>query len=179
MFDVCANRKIEPQTEADAKFMVQELQAGNPNFVKMFNDYQLELRQKDNYPATAEPYLTDNRTLMSALYCNDHNIPKDVTITTPAADVAPNKRIDFSIDVWKPSINLIYEGTKGHPVTPELINIANQRLKTDVPPEDRARAAAQYNQRARADHQPMEVILDSKSGDLKFQASQSKMEASK
>jgi hypothetical protein len=176
MFDVCANRKIEPQIEADAKFMDKELQAGNPNFVKMFNDYQQQMRQKDNYPTTAEPYLTDNRTLMSALYCND---PKDVTIKTPAADLAPNKRIDFSIDVWKPSINLIYEGTKGQPLTPELINVANQRLKSDIPPEDRARAAAQYNQRARADHQPMEVILDSKSGDLKFQAKDCRMEASK
>jgi hypothetical protein len=175
MFDVCANRKIEPQNEADANFMVKELQAGNPNFVKMFNDYQLMLRQRDNYPASAEPYLTDNRTLMSALYCKD---PQDVTITTKPADLAPDKRIDFSIDIWKPNINHIYEGTKGQPLTPDLINVANERLKADIPPEDRVRAAAQFNQRARSDKEPMEIILDSKSGDLKFQP-KGKMEASK
>ena len=169
-YDVCADTKLEldAQTGADANFIVQQLQAGNPNFTNMFKHYQDMMKTRDNYPASPAPYLTNLRALMSALHCKD---PTDVTITTPLVDRAPDKKIDFSIDVWKPNTNLIFENAKKLiPLTPDVIQRANNFLKTEIPPEDRDLAVAQFNHRAHEENKPMELIQDSKTGNLELRA---------
>jgi hypothetical protein len=167
-YDVCAdtNLKLDAQTEADANFIVQQLQAGNPNFTNMFAHYQDMMKTRDKYPASPAPYQTNIRALMSALHCKD---PTDVTITTPLVDRAPDKKIDFSIDVWKPKTNEIFEDAKRFiPLTPGIIQQANNFLKNNIPPEDRDLAVAHFNHRAHLENKPMELIQDSKTGNLEL-----------
>jgi hypothetical protein len=169
-YDVCADikLKLDAQTGADANFMVQQLQAGNPNFTNMLAHYQDMMKTRDKYPASPEPYLTNIRALMSALYCKD---PTDVTITTPLADRAQNKPLNFSIDVWKTNTNEVFEEAKRLlPLTPDAIQRANNALKEHIPTEDRDLAAAQFNHRARLENKPMEIIQDSKTGNLELRA---------
>lgn len=169
-YDVCADvkLKLDAQTEADANFIVQQLQAGNPNFTNMFAHYQDMMKTRDKYPASPAPYLTNIRALMSALHCKD---PTDVTITTPLVDRAPDKKIEFSIDVWKPKTNEIFEDAKRFlPLTPSIIQQANDFLKNNIPPEDRDLAVAQFNHRAQLENKPMELIQDSKTGNLELRA---------
>jgi hypothetical protein len=176
MYDVCANRKIDQRIENDATFIAQQLQAGSADFNKMFTDYTKELQKRDNYPASDQPFLTDQRTLLSALHCKD---PEDVTITTKPADLGANKPLDFKIDMWKANTNEIYETAKGLPITPDLARQASEALNNNIPAGDRDLAAAQFNHRARKENQPMEVILDPKTNTLRFQAKDRNMEASK
>jgi hypothetical protein len=169
-YDACADikLKLDAQTGADANFIVQQLQAGNPNFTNMFAKYQDMMKTRDKYPDSPEPYLTNIRALMSALYCKD---PADVTITTPLADRAQNKPLNFSIDVWKTNTNLIFENAKQLlPLTPDIIQRANNFLKDHIPPEDRDLAVAQFNHRAHLENKPMEIIQDSKTGNLELRA---------
>jgi hypothetical protein len=168
-YDVCADKKLalDAQTGADANFIVQQLQVGNPNFKNMFVHYQDGMKTRDNYPASPEPYQTNLRALMSALHCKD---PTDVTITTPLGDRAPEK-MNFSIDMWKPRTNEIFEDAKRFiPLTPGIIEQANNFLKSNIPPEDRDLAVAHFNHRAHLENQSMELIQDSKTGNLELRA---------
>jgi hypothetical protein len=167
-YDVCADIKLDEQTGVDTSFMVQQLQAGNPNFKNMFLHYQDMMKARDKYPASPEPYLTNFRALMSSLHCKD---PTDITITTPLADRAPDKKLDFSIDMWKTNTNEIFDEAKQLlPLTPDIIQKANNFLKDNIPPEDRDVAVAQFNHRAHLENKPMEIIQNSKTGNLELQA---------
>jgi hypothetical protein len=176
MFDVCANRKIDPQTELDTNFIAKALHDGRSDVHKMFDEYQDALKTRDNFPKSAQPFMTDNQVVMSALYCKD---PDDVKIVTKPADLGPNKEIDFSIDFWRANTNEIFETARGHEVTPALIAGANKALNENIPAHDRDRAVAQFNDRARTENQPMEIVLERQTGQLQLQVADSKVTASK
>jgi len=176
MFDVCLNRKIDPQTEADTDFIVQELKAGNVNSRKMYVDYMDFIKKRDNDPASDRSFLTDNATILSALHCKD---PQDVVITTPPADIAPGKMLEVYIDFWKPESHQVFDYVKAQKsLTPDVIKAVNDNFAQNIPKDDRRLVVTDFNQRAQAEHLPFEVVLDRK-GNLKLQAKGGKMEASK
>jgi hypothetical protein len=176
MFDICATRDTkDKQNEVDSDFIATQLKAGNPRSREMFNAYLDTIKLKDNYPATAQPFLTDSAKLMSALHCKD---PDDVSILTPPADVAAGKPIEFSIDYWRADTNQIFDYVKAQKtLTPTLIKDVNQSLNTVIPTQDRRDAEAAFNERASAQNLPLEVAIDGH-GKLRLQSKDGKLTAS-
>lgn len=154
--DICNKaRLIDPQLEVDAGFIAKSLHDGSVKVRKMFEEYQAEMKKKDDYSEThKQPFLSHLQILYSAMFCAD---PDEISATRDPKDNSYEWRIDY----WRADTSEIYETVKGHDLTPKLIADAKIALNHNIKTEDRDQAVAHFNTRAHLEKQPMRIGYNS------------------